>query len=109
MDYIDSYGYQNETTMTIVADEYPAEGNNQPVYREGDVVVTLQGIRSLKYHVKQQQATSGISDVNADAAVKSVKYVNAQGIVADTPFLGINMVVTTYEDGNTKTKKQIFE
>ena len=109
VDYIDSYGYQNETTMTIVADEYPAEGNNEPVCREGDVVVTLQGIRSLKYHVKQQQATSGISDVNADAAVKSVKYVNAQGIVADTPFLGINMVVTTYEDGTTKTKKQIFD
>ena len=104
-----SYGYENETKMTIVADEYPAEGNNELVCREGDVVVTLQGIRSVKYHVKQQQTTSAISDVNADAAVKCVKYVNAQGIVSDTPFLGINMVVTTYEDGTTKTKKQIFD
>ena len=108
--------YQNETELTLSVDPYPATGSElslnedepAPVYREGDVVVTLQGVRTLTYHIKQQQEKpTGIDDINAGAEVKSVKYVNALGQVADAPFEGINMVVTTYSNGKTSTAKVV--
>ena len=39
--------------------------------------------------------------------VKSVKYVNVAGIVSDTPFQGVNIVVTEYTDGSRTTTKML--
>ena len=39
--------------------------------------------------------------------VKSVKYVNVAGIVSDTPFQGVNIVVTEYTDGSRTTAKML--
>ena len=39
--------------------------------------------------------------------VKSVKYVNVAGIVSDTPFQGVNIIVTEYTDGTRTTTKML--
>ena len=39
--------------------------------------------------------------------VKSVKYVSVAGVVSNTPFQGVNIVVTEYTDGSRTTSKII--
>ena len=48
---------------------------------------------------------SGVEDINSDKIVKGVKYFNLLGVEANEPFAGINVVVTTYEDGSKKATK----
>lgn len=44
---------------------------------------------------------------NGNGEVKSVKYVNVAGMVSDTPFQGVNIVVTEYTDGTRTTTKML--
>ena len=48
---------------------------------------------------------SGVADINAEKAVKSVKYFNLLGVESAEPFAGMNIVVTTYDDGSKAAKK----
>ena len=48
--------------------------------------------------------TTGINEINAANEV-SRTYVNAQGIQSDKPFNGMNIVITRYSDGSTRTTK----
>jgi hypothetical protein len=50
---------------------------------------------------------TGIEQVNADKQVVSVRYINVAGQQSETPFDGMNIVVTTYTDGTTSTVKVI--
>ena len=52
---------------------------------------------------------TGINNVNIDGGrqVKSIKYVNVAGIMSDTPFQGVNIVVTEYTDGSRTTSKML--
>lgn len=50
---------------------------------------------------------TGVESLNSDKAVVSVQYVNVAGQISSTPFDGVNMVVTRYADGSTKTTKVI--
>ena len=50
---------------------------------------------------------TAINDVNADKAVKSVRYYNVAGCESNVPFNGLNIVVKTYADGTTSTAKVI--
>ena len=49
---------------------------------------------------------TSISEINASTVV-SKTYINAQGQKSDRPFDGVNIVVTRYSDGSTKTTKVI--
>ncbi len=49
--------------------------------------------------------TDVIETVAGEKAVKSVKYVNLLGVESDEPFQGVNVVVTTYEDGTKAAQK----
>ena len=51
---------------------------------------------------------TGVEDV-ALGQVKHVRYVNLAGMESETPFSGVNIVVTTYTDGTTSTTKQMME
>ncbi len=42
-----------------------------------------------------------------NGVVKSVKYVNVAGMVSDTPFQGVNIVVTEYTDGTRTATKML--
>ncbi|MBR5638787.1 MAG: hypothetical protein IKW83_03380 [Muribaculaceae bacterium] len=56
----------------------------------------------------QENIITNISIVSVgNAQVKSVKYVNVAGIVSDTPFDGVNIVVTEYTDGTRTTTKML--
>lgn len=48
---------------------------------------------------------SGIEDVNANAQIAAVRYINVAGQESETPFDGVNIVVTTYTDGTMTTVK----
>lgn len=49
---------------------------------------------------------TGVNDVNAKT-VAGVKYVNAAGVESNTPFDGINIVVTSYTDGTMSAVKVV--
>jgi hypothetical protein len=46
-------------------------------------------------------------DINADKQVAAVRYINVAGQESETPFSGVNIVVTTYTDGTTSTVKVV--
>lgn len=50
---------------------------------------------------------TGVENINADKQVADVRYINVAGQESDTPFNGVNIVVTTYTDGTTSTVKVV--
>ena len=50
---------------------------------------------------------TGVENINADKQVAGVRYINVAGQESDTPFNGVNIVVTTYTDGTTSTVKVV--
>lgn len=50
---------------------------------------------------------TAINGVVVNGVVKSVKYVNVAGMISDTPFQGVNIVVTEYTDGSRTTTKML--
>lgn len=50
---------------------------------------------------------TAVREINSDNVVAKTYY-NAQGLSSDKPFDGVNIVVTKYGDGTTKTNKVIF-
>ncbi|MBP5560372.1 MAG: choice-of-anchor D domain-containing protein [Muribaculaceae bacterium] len=52
------------------------------------------------------EVKTAINDINANS-VKSVRYVNMQGIESATPFDGINIVVTEMNDGSKAITKEV--
>lgn len=49
---------------------------------------------------------TGIAEINASTVVNTT-YVNAQGLQSDKPFSGVNIVITRYSDGTTRTTKVV--
>lgn len=58
--------------------------------------------------VRDEHFTTGVEDVNAEKTVAGVVYYNLLGAASDSPFEGVNVVVTTYTDG-TKSSKKILK
>jgi len=48
---------------------------------------------------------TGVTDVNTNQPVKSIRYYNVAGVESATPFEGVNIVVTTYQDDSTVVSK----
>ena len=48
---------------------------------------------------------TAVGTINAEAQVASVTYYNAMGVASSRPHQGVNIVVTRYTDGTTKTEK----
>jgi hypothetical protein len=59
-----------------------------------------------KFQVKSDTPTA-VENINADKQMTGVQYVNMAGMTSDKPFDGMNVVVTTYNDGTTTTAKVI--
>ena len=47
----------------------------------------------------------GVKEVLGNKAIESIHYYNTMGMESNTPFEGINIVVTRYTDGSTSTMK----
>ena len=70
-----------------------------------------------KYYVAEKVVTTKIlgegivtdlDNLKANREVESVNYVNTIGQVANRPWQGVNVVVTRYTDGTTKTTKAVY-
>ena len=48
---------------------------------------------------------TGVEQLTADKEVAAIRYINVAGQESDTPFDGMNIVVTTYTDGTISTVK----
>ena len=95
-----AFGATNSANITFVVRYYykvadPAKAtSNDPMYYVVEQTVPWTNI------------TTSVNEINA--AVEGVKtYYNAQGLKSDKPFDGVNIVVTTYSDGSTKTTKMV--
>ena len=89
---LSSLGEVNSVYFTLNSTDTGAYGMNTASYFCMD-----------KFQVKS--TPTSVEDVNADKAVASVRYVNISGMTSDKPFDGLNIAVTTYTDGTTKTTK----
>ena len=50
--------------------------------------------------------TSGIGDIDTEADVTSRTYYNAQGVASDSPWQGVNIIVTTLANGKISVAKR---
>ena len=48
---------------------------------------------------------TGVKEMVINGIIESVTYVNAQGMQSDQPFDGLNIVITRYSNGTTRTTK----
>ncbi|MGM9868841.1 MAG: hypothetical protein ACI30R_04345 [Sodaliphilus sp.] len=53
------------------------------------------------------QTHTFVNDVEASKTVAGIKYINLTGQMSNTPFSGINIVVTSYTDGTSRSEKII--
>lgn len=74
---------------------------------EGTLTATC-GKYSKTFKFNVTQATAVDSKVAAKT-VKSVKYYNVAGVESAEPFVGVNVVVTTYTDGTKATAKRVIK
>ena len=82
-------------TANLTSSKDVAEGKDDKFYIvEQEIPVQIKGGGTI----------TGIDVLNAKQVV-SEKYYNAAGIESDTPFKGVNIVVTRYSDGSTSTVK----
>ena len=75
------------------------------------VIVTKERIDFMRTHSHEHRQ---IRDVRFDFAknvisAHGVRYINVAGQESDTPFDGVNIIVTTYTDGTTTTAKKVIK
>lgn len=63
----------------------------------------------LVYPLRLYDVPTAINIVEATGKVVDVKYYNMMGIESLTPFSGVNIVVTTYDNGTRTNIKKIFK
>ena len=99
-------GHEGEVMkFTLTADE-DFNGRDAAITISNVVLVTP---RSEVYVANDAYAmvndNTSVENINADKQVAAVRYINVAGQESDTPFTGVNIVVTTYTDGTTSTTK----
>ena len=75
-----------------------AEGDQAKVYY----------ISEYKYEPTFTNIPTGINGIMQYDQVESVKYIDVMGRVSDTPFKGVNIVVTRFNNGTVITNKQVI-
>ena len=83
------------------------------IYLVNGDVTSVNDLSSTNYYitkvnhtiVKDPSISTGVEDVDAEKTVAGVTYYNLLGVSSDSPFEGVNVVVTTYTDGTKSSKK----
>lgn len=87
------------------------EVNGAPALRDGEATAAGDGRFYIKEAVIQEtfeggsDIPTGVFKLDTTREVVGVKYYNVAGIESDTPFDGVNIVVTRYSDGSTTSTK----
>lgn len=67
------------------------------------VIYPLSGLEDMN----DNEITTGTSELQVEKSVVGVKYYNLMGVESDAPFKGVNIVVTSYDNGTRSTSKVI--
>ncbi len=96
--------------LTLRSDEVTAVVNLTASYRMPVVLTNTPAGYVAQDSAKPDRITTSIIETLFDqtpAEVVSVTYVNSLGMASDKPFDGINIVVTRYSDGTSRTTKVV--
>ncbi len=104
----DGYVYEFDAILRKVA---PAT-SSAPLLKDGNQSNPVTDDLSTEYIVyplRLYDVPTAINTVQATGKVVDVKYYNMMGIESSTPFNGVNIVVTTYDNGTRSNTKKLFK
>ncbi len=90
----------------IMADAKPETGSfSYTGGPEGNRAWTIEEPLIINLKKTGDEVTTGINIIEAVKNVTNVTYYNLQGVESATPFDGVSIMVTTYDDGSKKAVK----
>ena len=93
----------------LLAPQYPMTAGVDTIdglaWVEESGVIIYKGVMYDK--AMEYLTATGVSTVAGDKQVKSVRYYNLAGVESAQPVKGVNIKVTTYSDGTTKSEKMV--
>ena len=108
-------------TYNITVSDFHKKSDNYNNYTAGTVAITeanakapmLRGTNDGKYYIAEVPVSDKLTydiptfiyGVESVKEVARVKYYNLAGVESDVPFQGVNIEVTTYDDGSRTTRK----
>ncbi len=104
----DGYVYEFDAILRKVA---PA-ASGAPLLKDGNQSEPVTDDLSAEYIVyplRLIDVPTAINTVETSGKIVSIKYYNMLGIESSTPFNGVNVVVTTYDNGNRTTSKKLYK
>lgn len=87
--------------------EVPGGENYELTFEKRGYVSQTQPENAIGNIELEWDTATAITNVAASENVASVKYVNSTGMMSDTPFKGVNIMVVTYQDGSRKAVKLV--
>ena len=94
-------------SLTIAADD-DFKANNAVVQLTNVLLVsTEQEVYNSSDVMTKVSEASGVEQVLAGKQIVNVRYINVAGQESETPFNGVNIVVTRYTDGTQSVLKTI--
>lgn len=104
----DGYVYEFDAILRKVA----LAASGAPLLKDGNQSTPVTGDLSAEYVVyplRLIDVPTAINAVENTGKVVDIKYYNLLGIESATPFNGVNIVVTTYDNGNCTTSKKLYK
>jgi hypothetical protein len=103
----DGYVYEFDAIVRKVA----STTNGAPLLKDGNQSTPVTGVLSddyMVYPLRLYDVPTAINSVEVAGKVVNVKYYNLMGVESSTPFDGVNIVVTTYDNGSRITSKKLY-
>ncbi len=103
----DGYVYEFDAIVRKVA----STTNGAPLLKDGNQSTPVTGVLSddyMVYPLRLYDVPTAINSVEVACKVVNVKYYNLMGVESSTPFDGVNIVVTTYDNGSRITSKKLY-
>lgn len=104
----DGYVYEFDAILRKVA---PAT-SSAPLLKDGNQnnpVTDDLSTDYIVYPLRLYDVPTAINTVEATGKAVDVKYYNMMGIESSTPFNGVNIVVTTYDNGTRSNNKKLYK
>ena len=110
---VDFNMYEGELPFLQEGHEYSFRGlieklepsTNAVASKDVETISSLYKVYPLNNLIDMEDIATGVTNNVAASKVVSVKYYNVMGVASDKPFEGVNIVVTTYDNGIRTTSK----
>ena len=93
--------------LTITADEDFTARETLLTLANVALVTTRSEVFLAADAVAKVNDNSSVEQLNADKQIANVRYINVAGQESESPFNGVNIVITTYTDGTVTTSKVV--